>query len=84
MIGWHSFRHWLATNLRSLEVEVKVAQELVRHANSRTTMDIYTHAVWAQKHKATGRIVVLLLPQTTKGVKDQHPSAPLEIPPAFG
>lgn len=31
--GWHSFRHSLATNLRSLGVDVKIAQELLRHAN---------------------------------------------------
>ncbi len=76
VIGWHSFRHSLATNLRSLGVDVKVAQELLRHANSRTTMDIYTHAVSAQKHEATRRIVELLL-------ESQHPSAPLELRPAI-
>jgi integrase len=67
VIGWHSFRHSLATNLRSLGVDIKVAQELLRHANSRTTMDLYTHVVSAQKHAATGRIVDLLLPQTATG-----------------
>jgi integrase len=41
VIGWHSFRHSLATNLRSLGVDVKMAQELLRHANSRITMDFY-------------------------------------------
>src|SRR5271155_4459534 len=30
-IGWHSFRHSLATNLRALGVDIKVAQELMRH-----------------------------------------------------
>jgi integrase len=45
IIGWHNFRHSLATNLRAMGVDVKVAQELLRHANSRTTLDIYTHAV---------------------------------------
>ena len=75
IIGWHSFRHSLATNLRSMGVDVKVAQELLRHANSRTTMDIYTHVVSAQKHEATGRIVDLLLgPRSTQN--PQHPSAP--------
>lgn len=48
VIGWHSFRHSLATNLRSLGVDVKVAQELLRYANSRITMDIYTRAVSAE------------------------------------
>jgi integrase len=78
VIGWHSFRHSLATNLRSLGVDIKVAQELLRHANSRTTMDIYTQAVSARKHEATGRVVDLLLAQTTKGAEPQHPSAPSE------
>jgi integrase len=61
VIGWHSFRHSLATNLRSLGVDVKVAQELLRHANSRTTMDIYTQAVSADKRNASQRQVELLL-----------------------
>jgi hypothetical protein len=33
-IGWHNFRHSLVTNLRAMGVDVKVAQELLRHANS--------------------------------------------------
>jgi integrase len=61
IIGWHSFRHSLATNLRSLGVDVKVAQELLRHANSRTTMDLYTHAVSADKRSASQRQIELLL-----------------------
>jgi integrase len=61
VIGWHSFRHSLATNLRSLGVDVKVAQELLRHSNSRTTMDLYTQAVSADKRKASLRQVELLL-----------------------
>ena len=60
-VGWHSFRHSLATNLRSLGVDVKVAQELLRHANSRTTMDLYTQAVSADKRSASLRQVQLLL-----------------------
>jgi integrase len=61
IIGWHSFRHSLATNLRTLGVDVKVAQELLRHANSRTTMDLYTHAVSADKRSASERQIELLL-----------------------
>ncbi|HZB87114.1 MAG TPA: site-specific integrase [Terracidiphilus sp.] len=61
VIGWHSFRHSLATNLRSLGVDVKVAQELLRHANSRTTMDLYTQAVSADKRDASRKQVELLL-----------------------
>lgn len=61
MIGWHSFRHSLATNLRSLGVDVKVAQELLRHANSRTTMDLYTQAISADKRAASQRQIEMLL-----------------------
>src|SRR5271169_1260056 len=61
LVGWHTFRHSLATNLRSLGVDVKVAQELLRHANSRITLDIYTQAVSAEKTLANGRATDLLL-----------------------
>jgi len=68
-IGWHSFRHSLATNLRALGVDVKVAQELLRHANSRTTLDLYTRAVSADKRSASERQIDLLM-------GTQHPLAP--------
>ena len=81
-IGWHNFRHSLATNLRAMGVDVKVAQELLRHANSRTTLDIYTRAVSQQKRDANSKLVELLLPMGTK--KLQHPSAPSELVEAVG
>jgi site-specific recombinase XerD len=40
-IGWHSFRHFLATNLRAAGADVKTALKLLRHANSRITLDAY-------------------------------------------
>ena len=79
VIGWHSFRHSLATNLRTLGIDVKVAQALLRHANSRTTMDIYTHAVSTQKREASGRVLDMMLLPKEKGVEGQHPSAPLDF-----
>ena len=75
-IGWHSFRHSLATNLRSLGVDIKVAQELMRHSSSRTTLDVYTRAVDQQKREASLKVVELMLPVDLK--KFQHPSAPSE------
>jgi len=77
VIGWYSFRHSYATNLRSLGVDVKVAQELLRHANSRITMDIYTQAVSAEKHLASGRQIDLLLGKTKGADCSKHPLAPL-------
>jgi hypothetical protein len=73
-IGWHSFRHSLATNLRSLGVDIKVAQELMRHSSCRTTLDVYTRAVSQQKREASVKVVELMLPLDLK--KFQHPSAP--------
>ena len=64
-IGWHSFRHSLATNLRSLGVDIKVAQELLRHSSCRTTLDIYTRAVDQQKRAANLKVVDLMLPLVT-------------------
>jgi integrase len=55
LIGWHSFRHSLATNLRALGIDVKVAQELLRHANSRVTLDLYTRAVSEQSERRAAR-----------------------------
>jgi integrase len=74
VIGWHNFRHSLATNLRAMGVDVKVAQELLRHANVRTTLDIYTRAVSQQKRDANAKVVEMMLPGAPKML--QHPSAP--------
>ena len=70
-VGWHTFRHSLATNIRTLGVDVKVAQELLRHANSRTTLDIYTQAVSSEKALANGRAS-----ETAAARNPQHPTAP--------
>jgi site-specific recombinase XerD len=51
-------------------VDVKVAQGLLRHANSRTTLDIYTRAVSQQKRDANAQVVQLMLPANKK--KPQH------------
>jgi len=74
VIGWHSFRHTLATNLRNEGVDLKVAQDLLRHSNSRTTMDFYTHSVSGKRHEATSRIVDLLVPQHRLAPADSQPS----------
>jgi integrase len=74
IIGWHNFRHTLGAILRR---GYQVAQDLLRHANSRTTLDIYTHAVSQQKRDANTKVVELLLPGGA--LKAQHFSAPSHL-----
>jgi integrase len=60
-IGWHTFRHTYSTMLRSAGTDVKVQQELLRHANIQTTMNIYTQAVSDQKRVANSKVVEMVL-----------------------
>ena len=73
-IGWHSFRHGLATMLRQKGVDIKTAQEMLRHANSRITADIYQQCVSDEKRQAQDLVFRGLL----AGSSLQHPSAPSE------
>ena len=59
-IGWHTFRHTYSSLLRANRADIKVMQELLRHASSRVTMDTYTQAVTAQKRKAQSGVIRLL------------------------
>jgi hypothetical protein len=66
VIGWHSFRHSLATNLRAAGVDLKTAQELLRHANSRITLEVYTRAISSTKREANDRVMQMTLEAGTK------------------
>src|SRR5579859_7194835 len=50
--GWHAFRRGLATNLHRLGVSDKVIQQILRHANVSTTMNIYVKTVSADAANA--------------------------------
>jgi integrase len=60
-VGWHTFRHTYSTMLRQLGVDLKVQQELLRHADIRTTMNGYTQAVSEQKRAAHSKVVRMVL-----------------------
>ena len=60
-VGWHTFRHTYSTMLRQLGVDLKVQQELLRHADIRTTMNVYTQAVSEQKRAAHSKVVRMVL-----------------------
>jgi integrase len=67
VIGWHSFRHGLGTMLRQAGVDVKTAQEILRHANSRITQDIYQQAVSPEKREAQNKVMLALEGGKKKG-----------------
>jgi integrase len=60
-VGWHTLRHSYSTLLRSLGADVKVQQELLRHADIATTLNVYTQAVSAQKREAASKVARVLL-----------------------
>ena len=56
VMGWHTFRHSYSTLLIANGENVKVVQELMRHANSRSTLEIYSQARIEHKRKAQRRL----------------------------
>src|ERR1700686_4093142 len=56
-VGWHTFRHTYSSLLREYEVDIKVQQALLRHADIRTTMNIYTQAVPRALREANRKVV---------------------------
>jgi integrase len=56
-IGWHTFRHTFATLLKAKGEDVKTVQELLRHATSAVTTNVYAEGVTELKRKAPHRIV---------------------------
>ncbi|MDQ2833835.1 MAG: site-specific integrase [Acidobacteriota bacterium] len=60
-VGFHTFRHTYSTLLKANGEDVKVVQELMRHANIATTMIVYTKALTPAKREAQSRVVDVLL-----------------------
>lgn len=74
-IGWHLFRHGFANLLRENKVEIKTAQDLLRHANSRTTMDIYQQTVTEERREAQALAFKSLLGEKKSLSTLQHPES---------
>jgi integrase len=60
-VGFHTFRHTYTTLLTQNNEEVKVVQELLRHANSRITMDLYAQAGMPNKRLTQSKLVRMAL-----------------------
>jgi site-specific recombinase XerD len=55
-IGWYTFRHSFGTLLKANGEDVKTVQELLRHANSGITLDVYPQAVSSNKRQHRTRL----------------------------
>lgn len=62
-LGWHAFRHTYSSLLNEHGTDAAVQQRLLRHADVRTTLNIYTHTVPKRLRDAHEKIVSLLVPQ---------------------
>ena len=60
-IGWHSFRHGLGTMLCQKGIDLKTSQELLRHANARTAMELYQQSISPEERAANAVAVRGLL-----------------------
>jgi integrase len=60
-IGWHTFRHTFATLLKANGEDIKTVQELLRHATSAVTMNVYAQGITEVKRKAQHRIVRMVI-----------------------
>lgn len=69
-IGWHSFRRTLATLLQANGTSVKATQDLMRHASSRVTLDVYAQSIPADRREAQERVAGAVL----------QPSVPTSFP----
>jgi integrase len=60
-VGFHTFRHTCTTLLTQNNEDVKIVQELLRHANSRITLDLYAQARMSEKRSAQSKVVRMVL-----------------------
>jgi len=68
-IGWHTFRHSYSSLLAHTGNDMRVVQELMRHAKLSTILEVYTHSRMDKKRTAQQRAVDHLLdrPNATNG-----------------
>jgi len=74
-IGFHTFRHTYSTLLKGNNEDVKVVQELMRHANISTTMNVYTKALTPAKREAQSRVVDVLMDRSRNVVESPAENA---------
>jgi hypothetical protein len=68
--SWLTFRHSFGTLLKANGEDIKTVQELLRHANSRITLDVYTQAVTSNKRAAQSKVVRMMVPNAGTVLSD--------------
>jgi site-specific recombinase XerD len=76
-IAWHTFRHSIGTLLKANREDVKTVQELLRHANSRITLDVYTQAVNSNKRAAQSKVVTMMVSDVGQKREEKYPQTVL-------
>lgn len=66
LVSWHTFRHSLGSLLGRNGENIKVVQEILRHANSRITQDVYQHADREDKRSALSHVAGLFVVPAAK------------------
>lgn len=59
-IGWHTFRRTYASFLTANGEDVKTVQELLRHSNVTTTMNLYAQGFSEQARKAQSNVIEMV------------------------
>jgi integrase len=59
-IGWHTFRRSFASILKANGEDVKVVQELCRHANPNVTLALYAQAFSEDARKAQSKVIEMV------------------------
>jgi integrase len=59
-IGWHTFPRTYSNILKDNGEDVKVVQELLRHASTKVTLDVYAQALTPAKRAAQRKVVLMI------------------------
>ena len=62
-----------SAQLKANGEDVKTVQELLRHANSRITLDVYTQAVNSNKRAAQSKVVRMIVSNVGQKVEEKYP-----------
>lgn len=62
VLGWHALRHTYRSWLDATGAQMAVQQKLMRHADIRTTMNVYGDALEATKREANSKVVKMVIP----------------------